>query len=185
MKKVTVKSQIEIDQYMEAILKSCEQTQLRLRDLAQQADSWELLHKMKFEKLGSDPLDSARRLNLIEQLNQTFTYAASFKAAEYLLKFGQPFTSLTLNLGTESGWDIESSENGGLASEVFAAVDPQNNRKLEKDIAKVATAPVALRYVFFMCPDVTAGPYRAASVPIGVSVVSLGCGVVEAPTKLG
>jgi hypothetical protein len=138
---------------------------------------------MKFEKLGFDPLDTTRPLNLIEQLNQTFTYAASFKAAEYLLHSKQRFASLALNLGTDSGWDIESSENGGLAAEVFAAVDPRNNRKLEKDIAKVAAAQAAIRYVFFMCPGVTAGPYMTSAGP-GVEVVSLGCSLPKAQTRL-
>jgi hypothetical protein len=127
---------------------------------------------MKFEKIGFDPLNPARRLNLIEQLNQIFTYAASFRAASYLYQELRELTSLTLNLGTDAGWDIESSENGGLVAEVFAAVDPRNNRKLEKDIKKVASAKVAFRFVFFMCPGFPAGPQE---IEAGVKVVSLGC----------
>jgi hypothetical protein len=112
---------------------------------------------------------------LIEQLNQTFTYAASLKAAEYLFRNHPAITCLTLNLGTTSGWDIEGPESGGLVAEVFAAVNPQNNKKLEKDIEKVAAANATHRYVFFMCPGVEAGRYRKNLGPHGVQVVSLGC----------
>jgi len=130
---------------------------------------------MKFEEIGCDPLDPRRRLNLIEQLNQTFTYAASLKAAEYLLNHHTDLRSLTLNLGTRSGWDIETAEGGGLVAEVFASVHPRNNRKLEKDIQKVAAAKAKHRYVFFMCPGFEPGSYPEKSRFPEVEVVSLGC----------
>jgi len=130
---------------------------------------------MKFEEIGCDPLDTSRKLNLIEQVNQTFTYMASLKAAEYLLNHHPELKSLTLNLGTRSGWDIEADETGGLVAEVFAAVHPGNNRKLDKDIQKVAAAEAEYRYVFFMCPGFDPGLYHGKPTAPGVEVVSLGC----------
>jgi hypothetical protein len=39
------------------------------------------LYVLKFWSVGFDPMDSTRKMNLIEQLNQTLTYVASLKAA--------------------------------------------------------------------------------------------------------
>ncbi|MBW1703305.1 MAG: hypothetical protein JRJ50_14560 [Deltaproteobacteria bacterium] len=174
-KRVTIRGQKDIYRYQQEILTSAEETQIKVCELAGSEESMELFYRMKFEEIGCDPLDSSRRLNLIEQINQTFTYAASLKAAEYLLKHHIGLRSLTLNLGTRSGWDIETSEDGGLVAEVFASVHPRNNRKLEKNIQKVAAAEAKHRYVFFMCPGLEPGPYREKPWPLGVEVVSLGC----------
>lgn len=133
------------------------------------------LYQLKFQAIGCDPLDQSRQLNLIEQLNQTFTYLASFNAAAFLFERHPKVQSLTLNLGTSSGFDIQTQEGGGIAAEVFAAVTTQNNRKLTKDIEKVSTADAKFRYVLFMSPEHEAGPYRGAPKVTGVTVWSLGC----------
>ena len=174
-KKVIIKSQGDVDSYFGKLRASAENARGLIRELAAGSNPLTFLYQVRFDPVGCDPMDTTRKLNLIEQLNQTFTYAASLKAASYLLKQRPAFTALTLNLGTTSGWDIESIENGGLVAEIFAAVNPQNNDKLNKDVKKVATAEVQHRYVFFMCPGVGAGPYKEVSVPAGINVISLGC----------
>jgi hypothetical protein len=174
-KQVTIRGQEDINRYWGKLLASAEETQIKVCELAGSIKSMELLYQMKFEEIGCDPLDPSRRLNLIEQLNQTFTYAASLKAAEYLLNHHTDLKSLTLNLGTRSGWDIETAEGGGLVAEVFASVHPRNNRKLEKDIQKVAAAKAKHRYVFFMCPGFEPGSYPEKSRFPEVEVVSLSC----------
>ena len=133
------------------------------------------LYQLKFQAVGCDPLDLSRQLNLIEQLNQTFTYLASFNGATFLFERHPKVQSLSLNLGTSSGFDIQSPEGGGIAAEVFAAVTPQNNRKLAKDIEKVSASDAKYRYVLFMSPEHEAGPYRGAPKVTGVTVWSLGC----------
>jgi hypothetical protein len=65
-----------------------------------------------------------------------------------------------LNLGTMPGPDIESRMGEGLSGEVFAAVAPGNNRKLQPDIQKVYATDAALKYVFFMCPGYDMGGNR-------------------------
>ena len=115
-------------------------------------DSWNLLYQIKFNQIGCDPLCAKKPLNLIETVNQTFTYYASFKAAKLLFQWHNGLSALTLNLGTKGGSDIESDECGGIAAEVFAAVNPSNNGKLRKDIAKVAAATAQHKYAFFICP---------------------------------
>jgi len=112
---------------------------------------------MKFSPIGCDPLNADAPLNLIEQLNQTFTYLASAKALRLLLRFHPELAPFTVNLGTSAGSDIESGLNEGLAAEVFAAVNTSNNRKLAKDLAKVSKTSARLKYVFFMCPGYEEG----------------------------
>ena len=66
-------------------------------------------------------------------------------------------------------------EGGGIAAEVFAAVTPQNNRKLASDIEKVCAINAKHRYVLFMSPEHEAGRYRGTPKAEGVVVWSLGC----------
>ena len=48
--------------------------------------------------------------------------------------------------------DIMSEKPGLIGAETFAAVDPANNRKLSKDLAKLDGRMETYRYVFFMSP---------------------------------
>ena len=115
-----------------------------------------LFSKMKFGGIGFDPLDSKRELNIVEQINQSFTYLASFYALEVLFTEYSDLAPFRLNLGTAPGSDIES-ECGRLAAEVFAAVAPSSNQKLKKDINKVLETDAELKFVFFMCPNIELG----------------------------
>ena len=113
-----------------------------------------LFSKMKFGGIGFDPLNSKRGLNIIEQINQSFTYLASFYALEVLFIEYPELAPFRLNLGTAPGSDIESE---CLAAEVFAAVAPTSNQKLKKDINKVLETNTRLKFVFFMCPNFELG----------------------------
>lgn len=115
----------------------------------------QFLERIKFERIGWHPLED-RRLNLIEQVNQTFTYLTSFRALRILFEHF-PDTAFRLHLGTEPGPDIESVEPGLLAAEVFAAVSITNNNKLNKDIIRVLRYDVQHRYVFFSVPGFEPG----------------------------
>ena len=48
--------------------------------------------------------------------------------------------------------EIVSEVEGLVGAETFAAVDPRNNRKLAKDLIKLAKRPELHRYVFFASP---------------------------------
>ncbi|MGO9572445.1 MAG: hypothetical protein ACLP5H_33430 [Desulfomonilaceae bacterium] len=174
-KGVQITCKADIVRHIEQCRIAAETTKTRLLEIATTKAPLALLYQMKFCQVGCDPLDHRRPLNLIEQLNQIFTYVASFKAAEYLLDRHPDVRSLTLNLGTRSGWDIETQDDGGIAAEVFAAVSPQNNDKLRLDIAKVTTAVARYRYVFFMCPDMPPGLEHNSLQSGSVQIVSLGC----------
>ena len=159
-KQITLRNAVEIENYIEKLRLSAEEAQFKLDEISSYSDPIDFLRKIKFEQVGFDPLNTQRPLNFIEQLNQTFTYLASFKAASILFEMHSGLDSLTLNLGTESGSDIESDFGGGIVAEVFASVNPSNNNKLKKDIEKVSVVNAEHNYVFFMCPDCAAGPFR-------------------------
>jgi hypothetical protein len=112
---------------------------------------------MKFHKIGCDPINANRQLNLVEQVHQTFTYLATFRSVELLFTLHPNLAPFTVNLGTKAGWDIESNRKNELVGEVFATVNPKNNRKLRNDIEKVAESSAHHKYVFFMCPNCQTG----------------------------
>lgn len=117
-------------------------------------DPVEALMRMKFEPIGSHPLE-ARALNLVEQINQTFTYLVALKAARLLLEWHPEAGGLRLAPGAHTrgdSLDIEGLMPGVLGAETFAAVAPTNNRKLARDLAKLGTRPETHRYVFFSSP---------------------------------
>ncbi len=131
---------------------------------------------MKFNQIGYDPLDVSMKLNLIEQLNQTFTYMASFLAARYIFDHHDIKDSIRLNLGTQGGSDLESKDRS-IIGEVFATTNIRNNDKLKKDIERVKSVSNAKhRYVFFIAPSIDEGPYQYKSRKIeldGVNIISL------------
>jgi hypothetical protein len=168
-------NRLDIDGYKQRLFASAKHTQKVIRQLASIQDSTSFLATLKFNAIGCDPLNAEKPLNLIEQLNQTFTYLASFQGAEFLFSRHPDIPSLQLNLGTSSGFDIESDESGGLVAEVFAAVTPKNNQKLTKDCKRVAESQAKHRYVLFMSPKCPqAGPYPYKAAAQGVSVWSMG-----------
>jgi hypothetical protein len=116
----------------------------------------ELLRAMRFDAVGHDPLTGAP-LNVIEQINQTFTILVTLRAVERLFELHPNASGYRLALGTSSGRDVESVESQLVAAEVFSATRPTSNQKLRKDVARLAPDPAKYRYVFFACPGYAAG----------------------------
>lgn len=156
LKSFTVNDINELEQLKQKLYESMDKTLLQISSNITPTPSKTLFSKMKFGGIGFDPLDSNRPLNIIEQINQSFTYLSSFYALEVLFTEYPELAPFRLNLGTAPGSDIES-ECGGLAAEVFAAVAPTSNQKLKKDINKVLATDAKLRFVFFMCPNFELG----------------------------
>lgn len=156
LKSFTVHDVQELEQLEHRLYKSMDKTLLQFSSEISENTSQTLFSKMKFGGIGFNPLDYNRELNIIEQINQSFTYLASFYALEVLFTEHPKLAPFRLNLGTAPGSDIES-ECGSLAAEVFAAVSPKNNQKLKKDTNKVLGTDAKLKFVFFICPNFELG----------------------------
>lgn len=147
---VTIQSAAEIAPLEERVVLAAEHAAISLRDHLQSGQALDVLRAIRFSSMGRHP-GSEEALNLIEQVNQTFTYLVSFRAMRHLLAAHPAAGPWKLNLGTAAGFDIESRGLDVLA-EVFAAVHPTNNRKLAKDVARLAKTRASHRYVFFHSP---------------------------------
>lgn len=141
----------EADELMASIRVAAARTQAWIA--AQSGDPLALLRRMKFDPIGFHPLEN-RPLNLIEQINQTWTFAVAIAAARLLLELHPDVGGLRLAPGAHQSLelDIMSEKSCYIGAETFAAVDPRNNNKLEADLDKLAGRPERHRYVFFMSP---------------------------------
>jgi hypothetical protein len=113
----------------------------------------ELLRAMKFETIGFHPVGD-HALNIVEQINQTFTYAVALAAARELLIRHPGAGGFLLAPGAHmtQPLDIMSEAEGLVGAETFAAVTPANNGKLAADLRKLAGCTERHRYVFFASP---------------------------------
>ena len=169
-------SRKETKHWIDKLETSAEVSMLSIVTLAADKDAMLFLYECKFHNNGFDPLDSTKSLNFVEQLNQTFTYLASFKGGEFIFSKHKDVKFLTLNLGTSKGSDIETVDGGGVVAEVFASVDPTNNSKLQKDIKRISSKRSKHKYVFFISPKTDCGVYKSRWDVQGVTVISFGDG---------
>lgn len=132
-------------------------------------DPMALLKALRFEMVGHDPL-TGEPLNVIEQLNQTFTILVTLHAIERLIELHPDAGGFRLALGTSSGRDIESVMPELVAAEVFSATRPDSNQKLKKDVERLKLDPALHRYVFFAAPGYPAGRHERLEREIGIQV---------------
>lgn len=129
------------------IIKSAEIAKSNILAAASNTSAINLMYNLKFKETGFEPL-SNKPINLIEQLNQMFTYLVSIEGVVHLIKT-YPQMSFTLNLGTASGYDIESTDKSIIA-ETFSSTSPKSNDKLKKDVVRLAANNTALhKYIFY------------------------------------
>lgn len=173
MKVRAIRTVEDVEELVAAVTQSAERALAQLARSAESKQGLQALWSMKFSPVGCNPLNAEMPLNLVEQINQTFTYLASAKAAKQLLALHPGLAPFTVNLGTSPGSDIESA-CGWLAAEVFAAVNTSNNRKLARDRTKVSRTNARFKYVFFMCPGYGPGRQPKSEREPGVEVWSVG-----------
>ncbi len=147
----------DAEEMITQILKSAAQTVAFLRNSGE--DPLALFKKMRFDLIGHDPL-TGEPLNLVEQLNQTYTNLATLRAVEQLIQIHPDARGFRVALGTCSGRDIESVEKSLVVAEVFSATHPSSNQKLKKEIDSLANDQTKYRYVFFASPAFHAGRHE-------------------------
>ena len=112
-----------------------------------------LLRALKFDQVGFHPLDG-HALSAIEQVNQIWTYLAALSAVRILFELHPDAGGFSIAPGAHAAQalDVMSEVEGLVGAEIFAAVDPRNNRKLATDLVKLAGRAELHRYVFFASP---------------------------------
>jgi hypothetical protein len=157
MAKQVVKDVLTIrcaDEIAENMRKVSEAAEKAHRWIAEQSgDPLEFLKSVKFEKKGYHPV-THHSLNLIEQVNQTWTFLVALCAVKRLLERHPDADGFTLAPGASASQelDIMSIRPGFVGAETFAATSPGSNGKLKKDLAKMARRPEIHRYIF-ACPQ--------------------------------
>lgn len=141
---------------------------------SQSGDPLDLLRRMKFEQVGFHPLED-RPLNIIEQINQTWTFAVAIAAARQLIELHPDAGGMRLAPGAHASLDLDimSEVKGYVGAETFAAVNPRNNGKLAGDLSKLAQRHERYRYVFFMSPLFPGNERRQQFERDGVEVWSI------------
>jgi hypothetical protein len=148
---ILIESVADVDRHVALVRQAATRTQAWLS--AHAGDPMDLLRSLKFEKVGFHPV-ADRALNVIEQVNQTFTYAVALSAARILLERHPDAGGFILAPGAHMSraLDIVSCVKGLVGAETFAAVPPRNNGKLAADLDKLAGRDDRHRYVFFASP---------------------------------
>src|SRR5262249_45950882 len=72
----------DVERYMDRLRTSARRAQDRIR--AKSGDPLDFLRSIKFDPIGCHPIED-RGINLIEQINQTWTFAVALAAARQLL----------------------------------------------------------------------------------------------------
>ena len=152
----TVNDNADIENLRRMVREAAAQTRVALDELP--ADPMEALYKIRFHKFGYHYLGDDGRLNLFEQLNQTFHTMVQLAAARRLLEWFADCGGLRLHLGTTGGRDIESICSNVVEAEVFAKVHlSKSTQKLKDDIQSLAKSGAKNRYVFFYSPEYNVG----------------------------
>ena len=140
----------------------------------QSGDPLDMLRCMKFEPVGFHPIQG-HPLNVVEQINQTWTFVVALAAARQLLLLHPDAGGFKLAPGAHASLplDIMSEKEGFVGAETFAAVTPQNNKKLAADLSKLAGRSEEHRYVFFMSPLFPGNKRRPEFEQQGVQVWSV------------
>ncbi len=154
LRRTVIRSVHDAEALHAQVLSAAERTAAWVRSFA--GSPLELLTALRFQTVGHDPL-TGEALNVIEQLNQTFTILVSLRAAGRLIEMHPDADGFRLALATSSGRDIESIKPDLVAAEVFSATHPGSNQKLNKDIARLASDRARYRYVFFAAPKYATG----------------------------
>ncbi|UOA34396.1 hypothetical protein DSM110093_04232 (plasmid) [Sulfitobacter sp. DSM 110093] len=174
---ITLHSPSDVHDALQSIRQSAIRAQKALAALPR--SPLEAMEALKFEPMGSHPLED-RPLNIIEQVNQTFTYLAAVKAAGLLMQWHPEAEGFRLAPGAHAPkgtLDVESLVPGIVGAETFAAVRPENNRKLANDLAKLVNRAEHHRYVFFISPVFPRTERLPGKERDGVKVYSIALGV--------
>jgi hypothetical protein len=148
---IKITAAAEVDEWLGHILCSAQNTVAAFGNFSM--NPLAALYRLKFEKIGFHPVDH-RPLNVIEQINQTWTFVVALEAARLLMNLHIDVGPLLLAPGAHASQplDIMSERPGLIGAETFAATTPESNAKIARDLKKMAARAETFRYIFFMSP---------------------------------
>lgn len=151
MSNLVVHTTADADRLMNLVRASAARAQRQIAALT--GDPLDMLRRMKFDQIGYHPIED-RPLNLVEQINQTWSMTVAIEAAKKLLELHPEASGFRLAPGAHASLelDIMSVAPGLVGAETFAAVHPRNNGKIQADLLKLVARPERFRYVFFLSP---------------------------------
>jgi hypothetical protein len=162
-----ITSLAQIDWLIGRAIEAANKTREEIRTLLDtEAEGLAVLRAFKFSKqLGRHPFRH-HSLNLIEQINQTWTSLVTLYAVQFLFTQHEDAGGFRVCFGTEAGTDIislapaDAASPRMVAAEAYAAVHPRRNNKLQNDYLKLMREhPNALwRYIFYGGPKIRNGP---------------------------
>ena len=169
---LTIHAVADADRLMAKVQEAADYAQEWL--IAQTGAPLDMLRRIKFESVGFHPI-SHSPINLVEQINQTWTFATAIAAARQLLALHPDAGGFRLAPGAHASLplDIMSEREGLVGAETFAAVSPRNNGKLENDLDKLKDRSEKHRYVFFMSPQFPGNERRPQFERDGIQVWSV------------
>ena len=148
-KQIRIKSINELEMYKVLIKETSEKTVSNIQKLLWNYDSIGILHRFKFSQVGYEPIQGYE-LNFIEQINQMFSNIVVLKAVEILLN-RYPDKEFILNLGTQSGYEVDNS----IICECFSTTTPISNNKIKNDAEKLIKNTTAnIKYIIFYSAEV-------------------------------
>jgi hypothetical protein len=158
---IRIKSLEDLHKYKQLIKENSNKTIANIKTLVSTEDSISVLHELKFNQLGYEPIQGYR-LNFIEQLNQMFSHIVVLKGAELLLKT-YPDKEFILNIGTQGGFDIVSCDDK-IICECFSTTNPISNNKIKLDAEKLLKNNTAERkYIIFFSKEVNVTTFNNIS----------------------
>lgn len=149
--KILIHDAAHVDELAAQVMESARRLQAWIASFG--GDGLDLLRALKFDQVGFHPLE-ARALNAIEQVNQSMTYLVALAAVRKLLEWHPEAGGFSIAPGAHAAqlFDVMSVARRMVGAETFAAVDPKNNGKLDRDLVKLVGRAEQHRYVFFSSP---------------------------------
>ena len=148
-KQIVIVNPKEIRMYENRIMSNTRIAIASLQEQLMRLEGIEALRLMKFTKCGGDPF-TGEHLNLVEQINQTFTYLVCLEAVRVLMeRHPDRDIQYVVSFGSKNGFDV-MSRDGSIVCDCFAAVKPDRHGQLIRQVRKVSGCMEAkYKYVVF------------------------------------
>jgi hypothetical protein len=148
-KQIVIVNPKEIRMYENRIIANTRIAIASLQDQLRTLEGIEALRLMKFTKCGGDPF-TGEHLNLVEQINQTFTYLVCLEAVRVIMeRHPDRDTPYVVSFGSKGGFDV-MTKDGSIVCDCFASVRPDRHGQLIREVRKVSGySDAKYKYVVF------------------------------------